>query len=320
MAFNRENIARIRAEYTDRRRYAAEESERKKQALYKTVPELESMDREMSSVGLRAMQLAMEGGDVEAAVAALKGAQDDLRARRAALLLRHGYPADYTDIRYQCEQCLDTGFVGTKMCACMRRALILAGYESSGLGALMQTQTFDSFSLKYYAGKDRETVGENLQTLRQFAENFRAHRAENYLLAGPTGLGKTHLSTAVACTVIESGFDVVYDTAQGMFGAFESARFGRGESTVETTDRYLSCELLILDDLGTEMTNTFTVSCLYNVINTRLSRGLSTIINTNLVLSELRQRYADRITSRLFGEFRILQFAGMDIRAQKLRE
>jgi DNA replication protein DnaC len=263
------------------------------------------------------MAAALRGGNVDDAVAAMREENESLRRMRGELLVQAGYPADYTDIRYRCEACGDTGFIGTKMCACMRRELVLAGYESSGIGRLMQSQSFDTFSLDYYPAQDRGGMEANYRTLREFAAHFDSRRGENYLLIGTTGLGKTHLSTSVARLVIDSGFDVVYDTAQGVFSAFEAAQFGRDEDAGE--EKYLRCELLILDDLGTELTNNFTVACLYNIINTRLNNHLSTIINTNLTHSELRTRYADRITSRLFGEFRPLLFTGSDIRREKLK-
>ena len=317
MAFSRENYARIRAEMENRRRSAAEESERRKFLLHTEIPRLGEIDRAVASVGVRVMQAALAGGDVDSAVAQMRAENAALRAERAALLRAHGYPEDYTDIRFRCEKCGDTGFVGTAMCSCMRQELILAGFESSGIGTLARTQSFENFSLAYYRGDARVQAEANVSALRDFAQHFGERKSGNWLLIGPTGLGKTHLSTSVARVVIESGYDVVYDTAQGMFSAFESARFGRGSDG--DGERYLDCELLIVDDLGTELTNNFTVSCLYNVINTRLNARRSTIINTNLSSGELRTRYADRITSRLFGEFRPLIFSGTDIRAQKLR-
>lgn len=317
MAFSPENIARIRESFLDRRHLALEASENKKQQLYRDIPALAEMDRQIASVGSRVMAAALRGGDVAGAVEKMREENRVLRQKRAELLVANGYPADYTDIRYRCEACGDTGFIGTKMCRCMRDELVMAGYESSGIGRLMQTQSFESFSLDYYPAADRQGMEANLRTLREFAVHFDTRRGENYLLIGTTGLGKTHLSTSVARTVIDGGFDVVYDTAQGVFSAFEAAQFGRDEAAGE--EKYLRCELLIMDDLGTELTNTFTVSCLYNVINTRLNNNLSTIINTNLTHSELRARYADRITSRLFGEFRPLMFTGNDIRREKLK-
>ena len=317
MAFSPENIARVRESFLDRRHLAAEESEKRKQQLYRDVPAVADLDRQIASVGSRVMAAALRGGDVNSAVEKMREENRALRKKRAELLVQSGYPADYTDIRYRCEACGDTGFIGTKMCRCMREELVLAGYESSGIGRLMQTQSFDSFSLDYYPASERGPMEANFRTLREFAAHFDARRGENYLLIGGTGLGKTHLSTSVARLVIDGGFDVVYETAQGVFSAFEAAQFGREADAGE--EKYLQCELLIMDDLGTELTNNFTVSCLYNIINTRLNKNLSTIINTNLTHSELRTRYADRITSRLFGEFRPLMFAGNDIRREKLK-
>lgn len=318
MAFNRENIGRVRAEYAARRQMAAEESETRKNQLYREIPGLAAMDREIASVGTRVMQAAISGQDVEKAIAVMRQDHDALRLRRRKLLESFGYPGDYTDIRYRCEKCLDTGFIGTRMCSCMREELVLLGYERSGIGHLMQTQSFATFNLAYYTGEARQSMEANVRALRTFSQDFSAHRGDNWLLIGATGLGKTHLSTSVARTVIEQGWDVVYDTAQNMFSAYETERFGRNGAEGIDTEKYLSCDLLILDDLGTEMTNTFTVSCLYNMINHRLNHQRSTVLNTNLTHSELRTRYADRITSRIFGEFRPLLFRGKDIRAQKL--
>ena len=209
------------------------------------------------------------------------------------------------------------------MCDCMKRALILAGYESSGLGKLMQTQTFNSFSLDFYRGKPEifEKMKHNFEVIKKFAEEFTTSKCENLALFGGTGLGKTHLSTAAAKTVIDRGYDVLYVTAVGMIADFEKERFGSGysDTDVESLGRYYDCDLLIVDDIGTEVTNQFTVSVLYNVINTRLAKQKSTVISTNLAPSELRSRYWDRIASRIFGEYTPLLFEGTDVRMQKLR-
>lgn len=320
MAFNRENISRVRAEYATRRQAAAEESDARKKRLYREIPSLAALDREISSIGVRVMQAAVSGQNVEAVVAAMRRDHEALRQQRCSLLEANGYPGDYTDIRYRCEKCMDTGFVGTRMCSCMRNELVLLGYERSGIGSLMQTQSFDTFNMDYYTGDARQSMEANVRALLSFSENFSDRRGDSWLLIGATGLGKTHLSTSVARRVIEQGWDVVYDTAQDMFSAYETERFGRGGTDGGDTEKYLSCDLLILDDLGTEMTNTFTVSCLYNLINHRLNHHRSTVLSTNLTHSELRARYADRITSRIFGEFRPLLFRGKDIRAQKLMQ
>jgi len=132
---------------------------------------------------------------------------------------------------------------------------------------------------------------------------------------GATGLGKTHLTTSMAYVIIDKGYDVVYDSAQNIFSAYEAKRFDKNMSV--DTDKFMTCDLLIMDDLGTEVSNAFTVSCLYNIINTRLVAGKATIINTNLSLAEINKRYTDRIGSRIMGEYNIHQFLGSDIRMQK---
>ena len=155
---------------------------------------------------------------------------------------------------------------------------------------------------------------------KNYAENFRGKGSQNLILMGGTGLGKTHLSSAVAKRIIERGYDVYYVSAINMFSGFEFAQFGRTSSFVqESPERCLECDLLIVDDLGTELTNQFTVSTLYNLINTRMNLGKTTIISTNLTQSEIRQRYSDRIASRIFGDFYPLFFKGCDVRLQKAR-
>ena len=156
-------------------------------------------------------------------------------------------------------------------------------------------------------------------TLRTFAERFKRGCSENYLLLGGTGLGKTHLSTSLAKTVIERGYDVVYTTVINMLDDFERKRFSsQNADTEHLTDRYFECDLLIIDDLGCELSTQFTVSSLYNLINTRLNEGSSTVLNTNLSPDELQKRYDNRITSRILGNFSPLLFRGEDIRLQKL--
>ena len=204
----------------------------------------------------------------------------------------------------------------------MLHELVMAGYESSGMSRLMLSQNFDNFDLGYY--KTNSAHYDNMvnvfDTMKAYAENFKVGCGHNLALFGGTGLGKTHLSSAVAGRLIERGFDVLYAGAVTMISDFENRRFGTGMSEDGgSVDKYTECELLIIDDLGTEVINQFTVSCIYNVINTRLNKKLSTIISTNLQPAEFRQKYWDRITSRVLGEYQVLLFNGSDIRAQKLK-
>ncbi|MBE6629519.1 MAG: hypothetical protein E7624_01555 [Ruminococcaceae bacterium] len=323
MAYNRENYARIRTEFQTKYMLAEEEAARRTEALHRKSPDLRAIDRALSQTGIKIAMAALgTGEEYKEKLDAVEKENMELQARRAAILAQLGYPADYTKPPYECEKCNDSGFVGTKMCDCMRRELVLAAFESSGIGSLLRTQSFDSFKLDYYpAGETRDLMQKNLSLLREYAEEF-SPQSDSLIFCGPTGLGKTHLSTSVARRVIERGFDVYYTTALQMFADFEHARFGTdmGMQTTVSLERYTSCELLILDDLGTEVTNQFTNSCLYLVINERINKHLPTIINTNLTGKEIKQRYTDRIASRILGDFRPFLFAGTDIRRLKLSE
>jgi DNA replication protein DnaC len=278
---------------------------------------VKEIDIALSRTALEIMSAISNGKEnAEEALARVRTRNASLMEKRGALLKAAGYPEDYTDVRYDCEKCGDSGYVDGKMCECMKRELVMAGYESSGLGKLISKQSFENFSLEYYktGGANYKHMEFYFSSLRSFAENFSADTYKNFLLIGGTGLGKTHLSTAVAKAVIERGFDVLYVSAIDMFADFEQKQFGNGE---DNTRRYFDCDLLIIDDLGTELTNQFTVSCLYNVINSRINAARSTFINTNLSQKDIETKYAERITSRIFGEYYPLAFKGIDVRKQK---
>ena len=322
MGYSRENYRLVREEYENRSLEARNAADARRSELHRVIPRTEEIDRELSATGIKLMGAAL--GVSHASVDEIRAGVVKLRAERAALLAAAGYPENYSEPHYECEKCQDTGYVDGYMCSCMKQRLIMAGYESSGIARLMQNETFDTFSLDYYADDRRnlENMRYIYQTMRRFAETFDPKSSKSIALFGGTGLGKTHLSTAAAKVIIERGFDVVYTGAIGMFSDFEKVRFGNasGRESGEDTDRYFDCDLLIIDDLGSEVANQFTVSCLYDVINTRINKGLPMILSTNLRQDELRQRYWDRITSRIFGEFVTLMLTGTDVRAKKLRE
>lgn len=324
MGYNKENYARIREAYKTKYLKAYAEADRRTAEIHAKSPEIAEIDRRLSSCGAEIALAAIGAGDAyKTRLAEIEQKNKALQARRAVLLAEFGYPKDYTLPPYECPRCKDTGFLeDARMCDCMRRELILAAYESSGLGSLMQRQSFENFDLNYYGtvGEERRRMQENFETLRAYAESFDLG-AENLMLVGGTGLGKTHLSTAIARRVIDRGYDVFYTGSIEMFAEFEQARFGFGgekQAANEALSRYTDCDLLILDDLGTEHTNQFTSACLYMVLNNRINLRRPTVISTNLTGKEIFEKYAERITSRLFGEFRPLSFVGTDVRRQKL--
>lgn len=320
MGFNREKYRRIKHEYEGKAIRAQEAAENRKKELGLRFPGIKELDDKLSVTGLRIFEASLryKGERLEREIADIKRQNTELLKKRAEILKNNGIPTDYSDVKYECELCSDNGFVGIDMCICMKKRLILAGYESSGIGALIRTKSFDNFdpsAQRESSYVENATVVVNY--LKDYARTFE-YGARSLLLFGQTGLGKTHLSAAVAGAVIERGYDVVYETAQNLFSDFEFERFGKpynqGYAEDSRTDKYFDCDLLIIDDLGAEMTNQFTVSCLYNLINTRINRGGTVIINTNLTRDELNKRYQDRITSRLFGEFNPIPFIGRDMR------
>ncbi|MBQ6893475.1 MAG: ATP-binding protein [Clostridia bacterium] len=313
MSFNSKNYYELKEAFEKKHLDAAASAEARRHTLWERVEGVREIDEALSMTASRIFGAALGGkASLDARMAEIKKDTEDLREARAILLKNAGYPADYSDVRYDCEKCRDLGFVETKMCDCFRRALILKGYETSGLGALISKQTFDNFSLEYFGGEDRARMAQNLEIVRTFAENF-SKNSGSLLFMGGTGLGKTHLSSALAKTVIDSGHDVLYTSALNMISDFEKAKF-KGEGD---TSAYLGAELLIIDDLGTEGSGAFTESFVYNVIDTRICKGLPTVVSTNLTAHELSARYGERIFSRLLGVYQPLVFCGNDVRFEK---
>ncbi len=322
MAYNGEDVRKVKEILAGRRSEALETSYRRKLEAAAKIPGYAEIEEALSATGSKIMDAAFTHSLDDVKLNEIRAENEGLRSRKARLLTQHGYEADYTDIHYFCKACSDTGYIGVNMCTCMREELIKAGIESAGLNSLVKTQSFETFSLDFYENHDRIVMESNARQLWRFANGFSAETTDSWLLTGATGLGKTHLSTAVAGVVIRRGFNVIYDTVQDILEVYEEDRFQHGEGVQHqrgrTVEAIQTCDLLIVDDLGSELTNQFTVSCLYNMINTRITRGKPTIINTNLNQAEIRSRYSDRISSRLFGEYKPLLFRGSDIRSQKI--
>ena len=302
------NYKKVKDEIENRRLAAVATAELHNEEVRARSAEIREIDEELTRTGLAIFRTACAGGDL----APIKARNQALCEKRRALLVSLGYGADYTEPQYTCKRCSDTGYVDTKMCTCLREALIRENFRTSGMGGLLDRQSFDNFDLERYK-KDGEDVYRrmkaNFAAARAFAENFREKKG-NLFLVGTTGAGKTHITTAIARTVLDLGFDVIYETSQNIMAAFEQDRFHSGyQQTESKSEKYMECTLLILDDLGTEFTNAFTVSCLYNLLNERQNKGLSTVISTNVPPAQLRDKYEDRIYSRLIGaDYQILSF------------
>lgn len=311
--YARENYAKVKEIIDGRRARAINEAEARNLEVAALSEDIRIIDKELRGTGLSLFKIACNGGDITP----IRERNLFLGEERRKALQKLGLPENYTDVKFTCPKCSDTGFVGEKMCSCFKEMLITENIKSSGMGKLIERQSFENFDLdryKYDTEVYSRTVS-NFNDAKKFAESFPAVPSV-LLFIGKTGTGKTHISTAIAKTLIEKGVEVLYDSAQNIVAAFEADRFKSGYGPYEPKgDKYLECELLILDDLGTEFVNQFTLSCLYNLINTRQNKGLVTIISTNLPPAELLQKYEDRIYSRIMGcDSKTLLFVGKDYR------
>ena len=311
--YSYENYHKVKSEIEERRLSAIAAAEARSAEVRALSPEIAEIDRELSGTGLLIFRTAINGGDV----APIKERNQALNKRRRELIVSLGLPEDYADVHYSCASCSDTGYIdGTRMCSCFKEGLIKATIASSGIGRLIEQQSFDNFSLGVYADneKERSRMEKNLEAAREYVESFAKSRG-NLLLIGNTGTGKTHISTAIAREIISRGYDVIYDSAQNILADFDDDQFRRRYDEEPKGTKYLECDLLIIDDLGTEFSTQFSLSCLYNLLNTRQNRGLATVISTNLSPEELARKYEDRIYSRIIGrDTKILAFVGKDRR------
>lgn len=311
--YTRENYALAKQEIEKRRLDAIETAEARNKELAAESAEIREIDRELSGTGLLLFKTACSGGDIEP----IQKRNEKLVKMRRSLLVELGYPEDYTDVHYTCKVCSDTGFVDTKMCSCLKQLLIMKNIKSSGMGNLIDKQSFENFDLDWYKSNPEhyEKMARNVKIARAYATGFASHH-DNLLMMGATGKGKTHISTAIAKVVISQGFDVLYDSVHNIVSDFETDKFRSGYGQTESvSEKYLECDLLIIDDLGTEFVTPFSVATLYNLINTRQNKGLSTIISTNLSATELAGKYDGRIYSRIVGSgYTVLHFEGSDHR------
>ena len=285
-------------------------------AAYRAMPRLGEIDGLLAKVGADLAMTAMSGDS--AGIEKLKQLSLTLSAEKAALLKK----AKVKPAAYDCPLCRDTGYVSGKICGCVKELVKSISVKELSREMPLESCRFDNFNLDFYpdsTDKDganpRRRMTGILGLCRDYAENFDPNHAKNLLFMGDSGLGKTHLTLAIVSGVIHKGFMPVYGSAANLFSAVEREKFS-GTGT-QSYDTMINCDLLVIDDLGAEFSNSFTQSLLYNLINTRLLSGLPTVINTNLTMAQIEERYTGRIASRLIGEYVTKKFCGVDIRQCK---
>lgn len=316
---------RLLREYEETRTRHLHEQKMRRDSVYEAIPELDVLDRQIAEASVSAARAALNG-DTDA-LDRLAENNRLISEKKQQLLLSAGYPADYLELTYTCPDCKDTGFIDREKCHCFKQALTFALSEASTLPRVLEKENFSSFSFSYYDDitadsqlrlTPRDNMCKIVADAKSFVENF-DNESRSVLIYGNTGVGKTFLSNCIAKALLDSAHHVVYMTSHGLFETFEAHRFDHGEpSDSNSLYQYIfRCDLLIIDDLGTELSNSFTNSMLYTCINERQLQGKSTVISTNLSLEQLRDRYSERIFSRITGNYTLWKLIGKDIRVLK---
>ncbi|MBO4982306.1 MAG: ATP-binding protein [Lachnospiraceae bacterium] len=315
-----ESIMRGYEHTRDRNRHTLEL--RRAQA-YASIPQLEDLDRSVGSIATAKARLLLAGDD--SAMKHLHTSLQEISQKRTSLLSEAGFPADYLEPIYDCPACKDTGYLqkedgSREKCSCFRRQEIAYLYEQSNIQDMIAKENFSTLSYKYYQGEDLERFQKAVKICEDFVQNFKQDY-HNLFFYGTVGTGKSFLSGCIACELLKSGCSVIYFSASALFDTLARYAFDAKEKDALSCfykDLY-NCDLLIIDDLGTEVTNTFVTSQLFSCLNERHMRRHSTVISTNLSLEELRDRYSDRVFSRITSNYAVCKLTGPDIRMYKKR-
>jgi len=306
----------IMRSYAEKRIKARHNLEERLLIIEKQIPALARFDEAITSLHARKVRAAIEG-DTQGKITA-EQQLTKLHQERLELLNAHGFAPEHLTPVYECPDCQDTGYIGTEKCHCFRQAEIDLLYHQSQLKEILERENFETFSYSWYEGEDLDIMKRNVMEARLFIEHFDT-QFQNLLLLGGVGTGKTFLSNCIAQELLNSGHSVVYLTAFQFFDLLSKTAFGSGSENTSTAgySYILDCDLLIIDDLGTELVNSFTVSQFFLCINERILRRKSTLISSNLDVEALRNTYSERIFSRIISNYTIRQLPGKDIRIKK---
>ena len=324
MSLNNSQYNAIMRIYNQRQFQDKYEQDQRREEVYQKVPQIRQIEDEISSQAVRCARKLLDG-DTNAKEE-LKQHIEDLREQKEVLLSAFGFPADYMEMHYACPECQDTGYVDGRKCRCFKKEEIRLLYSQSNIEEVLLRENFESFSYEYY--DDRVVIPEIQMTVadymrqvhtwcKEYVENFEK-KGGNLIFTGSTGVGKTFLTNCIAKALIDQYQSVIYLSSNDLFDVFSKNKF-HYDTEEEMKDMYqyiLDCDLLIIDDLGTELNNTFVSSQLFYCINERLLRKKSTIISTNLSMTMLRDTYSDRISSRIISQYSIIPLYGDDIRTK----
>ena len=323
MALNNSQYDMILRSYEEKQLHSHMALEKRRQTIYEQLPELTDLQDEIALLGVTQARKLLSGD--ENALAEHKKELQKLIDEKRRLLTSAGYPEDYLEPTYECPVCKDTGYIGNQKCHCFQQAMIDLLYAQSNLKHILAEENFDTFSFDYYSDNhvDKVTgrtsyglITEAYLTAKQFVETFQKD-FRNLFFYGDTGVGKTFLTNCIAKELIDQSFSVIYFTSYELFDTLARGKFEKDNTSEMITEQILNCDLLIIDDLGAELTNSFSASQLFLCLNERLLHRKSTIISTNLSLESVVDLYSERTFSRITGNFTLLRLTGDDIRIKK---
>lgn len=322
----KEILKEVSTEFESRRYRQEREKILRTEKLYKKIPAIKRMDEEIFKIGLSMSKYII--GNPDGYKANAKKAKDmieKLKMEKAFIMTESNIPQDYMDMKYDCKTCNDTGYLDNgEKCNCLRQALVSRAYKMSNLQNVLERENFKNFKIDIFRSEAFEnevmTPRENMIDIvgisEGFISNFDENNGDNLLFYGTTGLGKTFLCNCIAKALLDKNKIVIYQTAFTILEILERRRFGKGNREISDYqyDLLFDADLLVIDDLGTEVTNTFTNAEIFNIVNTRLIAGKKTLISTNLIPKEISEIYTDRIFSRILDKFIPLKFYGKDLR------
>ena len=307
------------------RKEKIQESETRKKILYQRFKRAAEIDVLLSKTAICAAKSVLEGANAKEELLKLKKSNFSLQKELNDILNSAGLPLDYLEIKYNCSHCNDTGYINGKICDCLKKTIKQIAYEKLNKLSPLSLSTFESFNLSYYPREltsngiePRAKMEKIFKFCKDYAYNF-SKDSKNLFMQGATGLGKTHLSLAIASTVIDIGYNVIYTSTPSIISKLEKERFNHINSEDNSENHLIECDLLILDDLGTEFQTSFSNATVYNIINTRIMYRRPTIISTNLSAKEIQNSYSQRLVSRIMGNYIRLYFLGHDIRQHHIK-
>ena len=326
MSYSKEVVKFAREKLSDRRMNAIRYADLRREQIYKKLPRIEEIERRLSEIGAQVSMSILKGESGSEEVAALSQRSLDLQEEEKRLLIQNGFSPEALKPQFHCEKCSDTGYIEldakTIFCDCYKKLLNDTACDQLSAVSPLKLSTFDSFKLNCYSDRPdaqgrvpRDRMSKIFNYCRSYADTF-SEKSKSILMRGSTGLGKTHLSLAIANEVLQKGFSVVYVSAPDIIHKLEREHFsGNYEGEEDSFKTLMSCDLLIIDDLGTEFKTQFSVSAIYNIFNSRHLSEKPIIMNTNLPFADLEDIYSARFTSRVMGCCDDLEFIGSDLRA-----